>query len=94
MTSTRCPACRWPTSIRPCNAVTPEDGMAAACANVSPAGLAASVSARATAYDAQLPLPVPNTSSPTWNRVTAGPTSTTTPARSVPMTAVLGARRP
>ena len=48
----------------------------------------------ARAYSANAPSPMPNTSSPGWNRVTSVPTAATTPATSRPRTGVLGARSP
>ena len=94
MTSTRWPACRRPTSVRPRSAVRPETGIAAACSKVRPAGLWASLSSRAAVNCANEPRPMPNTSSPGAKRVTPAPTATTTPATSKPGTGLFGARRP
>src|SRR5258708_8909899 len=49
----------------------------AACVKLAFTGFGASLSSRATAYSAKVPRPKPNTSSPTENRVTAGPAATT-----------------
>ncbi len=57
-------------------------------------GLWASLSSRATAYSAKEPGAIPNTSSPTANRVTAEPVSTTVPATSRPSTGFRGPRSP
>ena len=55
-------------------AVSPEIGRAAAWANERFSGLWVSLSSRATAYSAKEPLAMPNTSSPTFRRVTPCPT--------------------
>ena len=82
--STRLPA----TAVRtPCRAIAPACGMVDASANVSPAGLSASTDTGASAYSAKPPLSArlsPYTWSPGRNRVTPGPTSSTTPAMSDP----------
>ena len=53
-----------------------------------------SLSSRTTAYSAKVPEPTPYTSSPGANRVTPGPTVTTTPDRSRPGTGCFGRRSP
>ena len=66
----------------------------AASTNDNPAGLAARIASRTQAYSAKEPYPLPlrsaHTSSPGLNRVTSGPTDSTVPARSQPITVVRG----
>ena len=66
----------------------------AACSKLRFAGFGASLSSGARAYSANAPVPMPNTSSPGWKRVTPLPTASTTPATSMPGTGFLGARNP
>ena len=80
----------WPTSVRACRAVSADTDTTAACSKVMFAGLRASLSSRAAAYSAKAPRPIPNTSSPAANRVTAEPTATTVPATSRPSTGFFG----
>ena len=74
--------------------MTPEIDRTAACSKETEAGLCASLSSRATAYSANEPGAIPNTASPTANRVTAEPVSTTVPATSRPSTGFRGPRSP
>jgi hypothetical protein len=74
--------------------VSPDTATAAAWAKLSAAGLRASLASRATAYSANEPRAMPNTSSPTANLVTPGPVATTVPATSRPGTRFRGARNP
>ena len=64
-------------------AATPIDP---ATSNGSPAGFGASVAVRAVASSANVPSPVPNTSSPGFRSSTPSATDSTTPARSQPRT--------
>src|SRR5215212_9192253 len=91
MINTSCPDSTRPWSRRPCRAGKPEMAITAACSKVRFSGLGASLSSRAHAYSAQEPLPMPNTSSPGWKRLTFLPSASTTPATSEPMTGFLGA---
>ena len=69
-------------------------GIAAASSNDTPAGFGARRDSRAAASSAQAPDPVPNTSSPGANAVTAPPTASTRPARSAPTAGDAGLRKP
>src|SRR3954447_9355210 len=69
-------------------------GTTAASSNVSDPGFKQSFCSEATAYSAHAPRQVPNTASPTLNRVTLRPTSSTWPATFVPGTRDFGARNP
>lgn len=94
MTNTFCPCSTRPTSHRARRAVSADTGTTAACSKVVFTGLRASLSSRATAYSANEPGPIPNTSSPGVNLVTAEPTATTVPATSRPGTGFFGRRIP
>jgi hypothetical protein len=97
MISTRCPGCTFPASRTATSAVGPEMGTAAACSNVTFAGLGTSLFALATAYSAKAPSDIsttPTTSSPGRKPVTPAPTAATRPATSRPRTRVRGARMP
>ena len=72
----------------------PEIVDAAACSKVMVWGFRTSFDSLAAANSAKAPVPMPNTSSPTANRVTSRPHSTTRPATSRPGTAFLGLVRP
>src|SRR4029453_9947263 len=72
MTKTACPGVIPPAASTACRAVPAETGTTAACSYDRFPGLRASLFSRATAYSANVPLPKPNTSSPTANRGTAG----------------------
>ncbi len=70
-------------------------GTAAASSNVSAAGFGAITAlSRTVTYSAFAPDSAPNTSSPTRNSVTSGPTSSTRPANSVPALVLRGRRMP
>src|SRR5439155_11125540 len=90
---TRCPDWIRPAR-RPCRAVSPARGTAAACSNETFAGFAAKYDSEAHAYSARDPRQSPNTSSPGLNRVTFRPTASTRPATSRPGGFRLGLRRP
>ncbi len=94
MTRTCCPAASRPLSRRACTAVTAEVGSAAACSELTVAGLATTLSSAARAYSANDPSQAPKTSSPGLNPVTCPPTASTVPATSQPRTCCLGRRRP
>ena len=95
VTSTVCPGCTCAMSRRACSAVIPDVGTVAACSIVSLSGLRTSWSAGTDAYCASVPAVLqPNTSSPGWRSVTAAPTASTTPARSLPGMGWRGRRRP
>ncbi len=90
ITSTRWPGSTRPTVVRAWSAVMPEIAETAACSKLTFSGLCASFDSLAEAYSAKVPLPMPNTSSPTAKRVTSAPTSTTRPATSMPSTGCFG----
>lgn len=70
-------------------------GTAAAWASVTVAGRwATTPCSRTRTYSAFAPERIPNTSSPTRNRVTASPTASTTPENSMPAIRCRGRRRP
>ena len=100
-TSTLVPSPTSPTSRMAIRAVTPDMTDAAASSNESPAGFGISWDAGTTVSSAYVPTvrsaPVhddPKTSSPGWRSVTLRPTSSTTPATSVPRIRERGPRRP
>jgi hypothetical protein len=76
------------------SAVHAETATAAACSNVTLAGLGTSVFALQTASSANVPSPAPNTSSPGRSVVTSAPTDSTTPATSIPITFARGLGSP
>ncbi|BAS07042.1 hypothetical protein AHiyo4_04640 [Arthrobacter sp. Hiyo4] len=90
MISTFWPVVTCPASRTACNAVTPEMGATAASSNVRFVGFVATRSSLAQTNSAKDPSHVPNTSSPSWKRVTPAPTASTTPATSRPRTGILG----
>ena len=92
MISTCCPGCTSAPSRTACSAVSADTDTAAACSKVRFVGFGASLSARAAAYSAKQPSPMPKTSSPTSSVVTSVPSAMTVPATSRPLTLVLGAR--
>src|SRR5207237_9386783 len=79
---------------RPCNAVTPASGTAAACSNETFTGFATSIDGVVQTYSASVPRPQPNTASPALNSVTFFPTDATSPARSQPGVGFFGLRAP
>ena len=94
MTSTFWPAATRPWSRTACSAVVAEIGRAAAWTAVRPAGRGATFFSLATAYSANVPSPMPNTSSPGRTVVTPSPTASTRPANSRPRTGLLGRAQP
>src|SRR5260221_9804743 len=92
---TRCPGWIRPAR-RPCKAVSPARGTAAASSKETFAGFAARYDSEAHAYSARDPRQNPKTSSPGLNRVTLRPTDSTCPATSRPGRFILGLglRRP
>src|SRR5436190_23191723 len=66
---TRCPGWIRPAR-RPCRAVSPARGTAAACSNEAFAGFEANQDSEARAYSTKDPRHIPNTSSPGLNLVT------------------------
>src|SRR5437867_2598778 len=64
LTKTFCPGRIWPLSRRPCKAVSPATGTAAACSNVRPTGFGTKFRSLPATYSAKAPLRMPNTSSP------------------------------
>jgi hypothetical protein len=85
---------RWPGSMprSAAHAVHADTGTAAACSNVTFAGLCTIVFAGA--YSANEPRATPKTSSPGLKSVTRAPTDSTTPATSIPGTGLRGFRGP
>ncbi len=75
-------------------AASAEIGTAAAASNARLAGFSASLFSPVQAYSAQVPLHMPNTSSPGWNCFTFFPIDSTCPARSNPGTPYLGLSSP
>ena len=94
MTRTFCPALIRPASRRPCRAASPDTVRTAACWKPSAGGLRTSLASGAAAYSANVPRPIPSTSSPAANRVTCAPVATTVPATSIPGTWAFGLRNP
>jgi len=79
-----------------CSALTAATGTADACSNVTFDGFGATApSARTVRYSAKATLArLPYTSSPGWKPVAAGPTVSTTPAKSAPSPGALGRGSP
>ena len=69
-------------------------GIAAACSKVRLAGFASTRSTETATYSAKAPGASPYTSSPMCRPVTAEPTASTVPAKSVPRIVTLGRRQP
>jgi hypothetical protein len=90
LTSTRWPACAWPTVWMPRRAVTAPKGTAAAWSKVRLAGLGTSMSGVVRAYSAKEPGQKPRTSSPGRRPRTSAPTASTWPAASIPATGDFG----
>ena len=91
--STCWPGCTLALSRRPCSAVSPPSGVAAACSNEMFAGFSATA-AEAQRYSASAPLRSPNTSSPGLKSSTSGPTASTVPAKSTPSNGDFGRKKP
>jgi hypothetical protein len=81
---TLCPGRRSPWSRRPCKAVSPAIGTAAACSKLMLSSLVINRLSEAQAYSAKVPRPAPKTASPGLKRATFLPTDFTTPDRSTP----------
>ncbi len=85
------PGWRCARSFSACHAVSPTIGMEAACAKSNFAGFSTATLSGTAANSARAPVRSPKmlatTASPGLNRVTSRPTSTTTPAKSLPTVA-------